>query len=145
MCNLEEFRKEARKFVRTLIPARGCATVVGLYGNLGAGKTTFAQEVGRALGVTGHMQSPTFLIIKTYNLPLTTYDKKFKRLIHIDVYRLTKGEELRKLHFEELLRDPGNLVLIEWADKVADVLPRDYIKISFEFFDEDTRKITIQK
>lgn len=115
------------------------AAVVGLYGDLGAGKTTFVQAVARSLGVSERITSPTFLIVKRYKLKV----KSFRFLIHIDAYRLKSGDELRKLGFEELLRDSGNLIFVEWADRVVDILPKKQTKLFFEFVDENTRKITI--
>jgi tRNA threonylcarbamoyladenosine biosynthesis protein TsaE len=140
--SLDDTERFATEFVEKLSINSGTgATVVGLYGNLGSGKTTFVQAVAKILGVKEHLTSPTFVIMKTYNLKPTT----FKSLVHIDAYRLKSGEELRKLGFEELLKNPGNLILIEWADLVSDILPPDHTKLKFEFVDEKTRKITYGK
>lgn len=127
--NLQEFQKTARNFALGLTPLHDSATVVGLYGNLGSGKTTFVQTVAKTLGVTETLNSPTFLIFKNY--PLNA--KRYTLLVHADAYRLKNGEELRKLRFEELLRDPANLIFVEWADRVADILPKDHQKLYFEF------------
>ncbi len=144
--NLVEFQKAAADFARGLRPVQGHATVVGLYGDLGAGKTTFVQAAAKALGVSETVNSPTFLIVKSYKLPARRLAggkvESFKTLVHIDAYRLKHSYELRKLHFVELLADPKNLILIEWADKVADLLPKDHIKLHFEFIDDTTRKVT---
>ena len=137
--NLQEFQAAAAKFAASLRPLPDRATVVGLYGDLGAGKTTFVQLVAKALRVTETLNSPTFLIMKSY--PLSTFH--FTLLTHIDAYRLKSSDELHKLHFAELLADPENLILIEWADKVADLLPKDHTKLLFEFVDEKTRKISM--
>ncbi|MES2087957.1 MAG: tRNA (adenosine(37)-N6)-threonylcarbamoyltransferase complex ATPase subunit type 1 TsaE [Patescibacteria group bacterium] len=138
--SLEDTKKFAKDFVEkisTLEKTRGGATVVGLYGNLGSGKTTFVQCVAEILGVKEHLTSPTFVILKSYKLTA----ESFKLLHHIDAYRLKDGRDLLKLRFDELLADPKNLILIEWADLVADILPNDVIKLQFEFVDEKTRKI----
>lgn len=148
--NLTEFQKEAEKFVLSLTPAVHGATVVGLYGDLGAGKTTFVQAVAKALGITETVNSPTFLIVKSYKLPFspsTSLEGEagrgcFKTVVHVDAYRLKSSEELRKLHFSELLADPRNLILVEWADRVADILPKDHTQLHFEFVDDQTRKIS---
>ncbi|MDO8482988.1 MAG: tRNA (adenosine(37)-N6)-threonylcarbamoyltransferase complex ATPase subunit type 1 TsaE [bacterium] len=137
--SLEDTKRFAKDFLEKLsVKSDGKANVVGLYGNLGSGKTTFTQCLAEILGVTEHLTSPTFVILKRFEIP----SSKFKNLIHIDVYRLKSGEELRKLGFEKLLADPTNLILIEWADLVADILPQDHLKLRFEFVDEQTRKIT---
>ncbi len=136
---LEQLQKQASTFVLGLQPFPHQATVVGLYGDLGAGKTTFTQAVAKALGVTEQITSPTFLIFKKY--PLLVTSSRYRSLVHIDAYRLKNSDELRKLRFDELLSDPTNLILVEWADKVADLLPQDHTKLHFEFVDEATRQI----
>ena len=143
---LEEFRNSATEFVHTLTPLPGRATVVGLYGDLGAGKTTFVQAAAKALGVDTHVSSPTFLILKSYPACQSAGRQlkaiSYKLLHHIDAYRLKSSSELTKLHFADLLADPHNLILVEWADKVADILPTDHTKLFFEFVDENTRHIS---
>ena len=139
--NLAEFQKAAQDFILGLKSLPERATVVGLYGDLGAGKTTFVQAAATALGVTETVNSPTFLIFKKYQLLVTS--SRYSFLVHIDAYRLKYSDELRRLRFDELLADPANLIFIEWADRVADILPPDHRKIFFEFVDEDTRSVTI--
>lgn len=139
--NLAEFQKTAAEFVLGLEPLLNRATVVGLYGDLGAGKTTFVQAAAKALGLTNHIVSPTFLIMRTYSLTSSSYAS----LTHIDAYRLEGSGELQALKFEERLKDPKGLILIEWADKVAGLLPAGHTKLFFEFVDEHTRRITVGK
>ena len=135
----EDTRRFAKDFVAGLSPKSGeRATVVGLYGNLGSGKTTFVQFVAEILGAKEYVTSPTFLIWKRFKIK----DLRFKNLIHADCYRLKNSDELRRLGFEELLREPKSLILIEWAEHVADILPLDHLKLSFEFIDDKTRKIS---
>lgn len=111
---------------------------VCLYGNLGAGKTAFSQVVGKLLGVKENMQSPTFVIQKFYE----TNDKNFKRLVHIDAYRIEESEEMISLRFQNLLDEKNILILIEWPEKIKNILPEKTLDIYFEFVDENTRKIT---
>lgn len=113
--------------------------VVGLVGDLGAGKTAFSQAVGAALGVEEIMQSPTFLIEKIYELK----EKPWKHLIHIDAYRLEKESELVSLGWNEVISSPENIILVEWADKIKSILPQDTQTIHFNFVDENTREINI--
>ncbi len=127
------------------------AVVVALNGQLGSGKTTFVQAVARSLGVKENITSPTFVIMKKYSLwgkeSINKHTDKisvghFKNLIHIDAYRLESGDELKVLDFEEIVADPRNLVLIEWADNVKDGLPTNLKKIDFEYVSENERKIS---
>ena len=136
---LEETTRLAEAFVRNIKPLKSQARIVGLHGELGAGKTAFVKGAAKALGVSGTVASPTFVIEKIYPLR----NKKFRKLVHIDVYRLSEGNELQKLNWEEISSDPGNLILLEWPERVADILPRRFKKINFEFVDETTRKIRV--
>jgi len=113
------------------------ATVVGLYGDLGAGKTAFVKEVTKITGIKENAPSPTFVILKKYK----TSDKKFKKLIHIDAYRLGDEKELKQLNWSEIIKNPENIIFVEWAERIKKSLPKDMIKIYFEFVDENTRKI----
>lgn len=137
--SLQEFNAFAREFALSLRPGKN-ATVINLSGNLGSGKTTFTQEVARSFGVVETVTSPTFVIEKIYTLPDQTV---FKHLIHIDAYRLEGERELEVLGFKELCADPHNLILVEWGERVAGLLPTDTQKISFKFVDENTREISM--
>ena len=108
------------------------ATVFALTGELGAGKTTFVQKFARACGITESVLSPTFVILKKYG-----------NLVHIDAYRLKNAQELAVLDIGELIQDPNNVIMIEWADRVKEILPADTIWIHFEHVNETTRKISV--
>ena len=119
------------------------ATIIALNGDLGSGKTTFVQAVARSLGVTGNVTSPTFVIMKKYKLASGgSNNGGFTQLIHIDAYRLEDGADLNALEFADIVADPGNLVLIEWANNVKSGLPADIEKIDFEYVGENERKIS---
>lgn len=136
--SLEQTKKAAEDFVRTLVPG-DAAAVVALQGDLGAGKTTFTQAAAAALGVTETVTSPTFVIEKIYKLS----HPHFTHLIHIDAYRLESGKELLSLGWNEIAADPTNLIFIEWPERVADILPADAKTLRFRFVDEGTREIEI--
>ena len=135
---LDEFKAEAASFVSKLMPNSDRAVIVTLSGELGAGKTTFAQTVAQTLGVTEHVTSPTFVLEKIYQLN----GKHFERLIHIDAYRLENSHELEVLGFKELLADPKNLILLEWPERVPDMIPKEAIAIRFDITGEE-RTISI--
>ncbi len=141
----ETIKKEAESFLQTLVPQK-TATVVGLYGELGAGKTTFTKALAEALGVTQTVTSPTFVIEKIYKLSDQNIGKKsnkiFRHLIHIDAYRLEESSELTALGFETIVADPQNLIIIEWAQNIEDILPKDVKKINFSVTGEHTRDIS---
>jgi len=93
------------------------------------------------LGIKETVTSPTFVIMKSYSLKPKTLNLKPNTLIHIDAYRLESGRELLNLGLEETLKDSKNLVLIEWPERVQDVLPKDLIKINFKFIGKNEREI----
>lgn len=138
----DELNMYAAAFARQVAPRADRATVVALSGDLGAGKTTFVQAVAKTLGIEENATSPTFVIQKTYRLPAEVRPPSFRRLVHIDAYRLENARELEILGFEELLRDPQNLILIEWPEKVAGLIPKDAVNIRFDIAG-DGRTISI--
>ena len=113
------------------------AVVVALLGELGAGKTSFAQQIAHLLGVTDAVTSPTFVIQKNY----ATTDADFKHLVHIDAYRIEDLAELKVLGFEKLLHKPDTLILIEWANRIESLLPQDALCVSFLHEDDSTRRV----
>lgn len=115
------------------------AGVIGLIGDLGSGKTTFTQGFAKGLGVKGNISSPTFVLEKIYELS----GKNHRHLIHIDAYRIEKPKELIELGFKNLIRDSRNIILIEWADKIKKILPKNCVKIFFSHKGKETREIRI--
>lgn len=136
--SLDEFNAEAKRFTEELTPQPTGATLVTLSGDLGAGKTAFTKAVAKTLGVSEMVTSPTFVLEKIYALP---GEKAFKRLVHIDAYRLESGAELSPLGFDEVMKDSQTLVFLEWPEKVADALPRPAAHISLTVTG-DSRKIS---
>ncbi len=123
----------------------GCGTrarVLGLRGDLGAGKTTFTQSLAKSLGVTEVVTSPTFIIEKVYQL---ASNAPFHHLVHVDAYRLESPAELAHLGFDDLLADTGNLIVVEWPERVEELLPPETIYFDFEFIDDHTRQITYEE
>lgn len=140
--NLKETESFAKNFLQSLKKDNKKAVVIGLHGNLGSGKTTFVQFIAQELGIKENITSPTFVIEKIYKVGGFKWPQK---LIHIDAYRLQKSEDLKSLGFEEILDDSEGLVLIEWPENVFDALPKNILKLEFEFVDENARKIKIIK
>ncbi len=95
------------------------ATVLTLEGDLGAGKTAFVQCLGRSLGVTEPIISPTFVVMKSYE----TTDEQFHTLVHMDAYRIESEDEVFPLHLDLLFKQPHTLCCIEWPTRIAGVLP----------------------
>jgi tRNA threonylcarbamoyladenosine biosynthesis protein TsaE len=136
--SLEETQKLAKEFVGNIKPSdKDGAFVVAMHGDLGSGKTTFVKAVAKELGIENTVTSPTFVIEKIYKLENQAYEN----LIHIDAYRLESGDELKTLGWEEVSKNPKNIIFIEWPSNVKDVLPESKQEISFKFVDENTREI----
>ena len=129
----------------------GKSIVIGLEGDLGSGKTTFLQGFARGLGIKEKILSPTFVIMKRFSIKTNTpaFAKASagrqhltpNTLYHIDCYRLEKPKELIELGLKEIIRNPKNIIAIEWADKVKKILPENTIFIKFQFIDKNKRKI----
>jgi len=110
--------------------------VVVLNGELGAGKTTFAKGVARALGVREPVTSPTFTLVQEYEAPIP--------VVHIDVYRLDRIQEVHDLGFDELL-DDDRVVLVEWGETIGPALPPELVEVRLAMGDEpDARTIDIE-
>jgi tRNA threonylcarbamoyladenosine biosynthesis protein TsaE len=112
-------------FVTEKHASLGRALIVGLSGHLGAGKTAFTKGVGKALGISEEITSPTFVIMKIY----PTENINFKKLIHIDAYRLEDKNEMEVLKLDDLKNDPANLIIIEWPENAdfTDVLDEQIV------------------
>ena len=114
------------------------AIAIALFGPIGAGKTTFAQGFAQGLGIKDKVISPTFVLMRQHPLP----DSK-KILYHLDLYRLTTEQSLSELGLNELLDDPNNIILIEWAEKIEGSLPDQTKKINFEIISLLSRRLTL--
>jgi tRNA threonylcarbamoyladenosine biosynthesis protein TsaE len=131
--------EQASKFLNSLQPDTGQASVVGFVGPLGAGKTEFIRGLLQSAGLTDPITSPTYTIETVYELP----ESEFERAYHIDAYRLGGADDLTDIGFEDRLKDEEGLILIEWADRVKDILPSYAINISITP-KQDRRVITIE-
>ncbi len=117
------------------------AHVVALSGDLGAGKTTLTQHIAHELRIGEKIQSPTFVIMKFY--PITRPKSVYKKLIHIDAYRLSKDEELKNLGWDTYLASPENLIIVEWPEHVSGCIPLDAGRIYLSHVDDETRSLEI--
>lgn len=131
--NLNETRELAKKLARRFVKKSSKrALVFGLQGELGAGKTTFIQSFAKGLGIKNKITSPSFILMK-----------KYKNLYHIDCYRIKSYKDILGLDFQEIISNPKNIVIIEWAEKIRKILPRNVIWIKFEILSKKERKIQI--
>lgn len=131
----------ARELIALTVKAQ--TNLIALIGDLGAGKTSITQEIATSLGIKENIQSPTFVLMTEYDLPPQT-QTTIKRLIHIDAYRIDRLEEATILDLNTLLKDKNNLVVIEWADKIAPILPKHYLEVQIKEV-EDKREFKIKQ
>ena len=131
---------EAARFVAGLSPRPDGATVITLSGDLGAGKTAFVKGIAKALAVREHVTSPTFVILKIYDLQR----QAFRRLVHIDAYRLKGAHHLKVLGWDALVRDPGNLICLEWPEQAGDAIPAGALRIFLRYSGEHERAISYE-
>jgi tRNA threonylcarbamoyladenosine biosynthesis protein TsaE len=126
--------REVGRAVATLLQPRD--TVI-LTGDLGAGKTTLVQGIGRGLGVVDHVASPTFTLVREYSGRLD--------VAHVDVYRLGRVQDVVDLALDEL-GGPERVLLVEWGDAVQDLLPEDRLRVQLttDRADAETRRIVIE-
>lgn len=129
----EETQALGERVGRLVVPGE----ILLLTGDLGTGKTTFVQGVGRGLDVAEQPRSPSFVIMHTY-------DGRYP-LLHVDLYRCTSPGEVRELGLEQMLEAP-RVSVVEWGEKAAPVVADDYLEVEFAWDDasEDVRTISFR-
>ena len=139
--SFKETQKIGVNFAKEILklPSQKGAVVLALYGNLGGGKTTFLQGFAKGLGVKEKILSPTFVIQKRF-----AAKKTFKNFYHIDCYRLKNEKDILELDLKNIIKNPENIVAIEWPEKIKKALPKNYIKIDFKFIDKNQREINFK-
>lgn len=123
---------------KKLAGSLGGGTVIGLIGELGTGKTIFTKGLADGLGVKNVINSPTFVLMKIYDI----IDRgNIKKLCHIDAYRIKTFNNLKAIGAEEYMKQPDTITVIEWADRVKDKLPKNTYFINFKHQGENNRLI----
>ncbi|HBB56752.1 TPA: tRNA (adenosine(37)-N6)-threonylcarbamoyltransferase complex ATPase subunit type 1 TsaE [Patescibacteria group bacterium] len=147
--NLEEFISLVQiiaknSLSRLNLDNGGGATVLALYGELGAGKTTFARAFAETLGVKEKIKSPTFIIFRKSKIENKEWSEKvFENFYHFDVYRIHNEKEILNLGWEEIISNPRNIVLVEWADKIESILPKNHIEVVLKHKEEGKREVEV--
>ena len=132
--SLDQIHEAARQFIAEM----GENTVFALYGNMGAGKTTFIKAVCEELGVSDVITSPTFAIVNEYRS-----DTAGELIYHFDFYRIKKLEEVYDMGYEDYFYS-GALCFIEWPELVEELLPGNTIKVTIEEVENGEREVTLE-
>jgi tRNA threonylcarbamoyladenosine biosynthesis protein TsaE len=164
--NAEQTRKMGEMLAKELKSGK----IICLEGELGSGKTTFAQGILKGLKVKGPYTSPTFVIMKHYkkevgskkqvasvkiplNPPLKKGEKKqaneakkpmkLSSIYHIDAYRVG-AKDILELSWEEIVKNKNNAIIIEWADRIKKIIPNSAIWIKFKWMEKNKRAISLK-
>jgi tRNA threonylcarbamoyladenosine biosynthesis protein TsaE len=135
--SIKETQKIAADLAHKIIKTQK-GVVVALEGELGAGKTVFVKGFAQALGIKSKIKSPTFVLMKKYKV------SKEVNLYHLDCYRIGGHKDLKISEFKEITQEPHNIVLVEWAERIVEILPEKHITVHIDHISENERKITIK-
>lgn len=114
--------------------------IIALSGNLGVGKTTFVQELGKVMGVKEVITSPTFTIMKKYSLENNQYDE----LVHLDLYRFESVAETKPIRLEELFTKPRTIVCVEWPEIINSEIFEPNVSLDIDIGSGEERNVVTE-
>jgi tRNA threonylcarbamoyladenosine biosynthesis protein TsaE len=122
------------------------AVVINLSGELGAGKTNFAKGFAKGLGIKEMIASPTFVILKIYEIKNNILQRAgFKNFFHMDAYRIRDQKEMGAIGFVSMAQDPSNIIAVEWGENIKELIPKDVLRVEFGQTGRGSREITISQ
>jgi len=133
--------EETAEFAAEMARITSPGTVFALHGSLGAGKSVFSRGFARGCGVKGPIPSPTFTIVQEYKISSKNQDTQ--RLYHMDLYRIQDVEAGYAFGIDEYIDDESAVKLIEWPERIEEILPEDTVNINIQHIDENKRKIVV--
>ena len=136
IANLQDINRAAEEFIQYISESDAQSNIFAFYGHMGAGKTTFVTAICKALGVEDTVNSPTFTIVNEYRAA-----KGFP-IYHFDFYRINKLQEAYEIGIDEYFGGDG-LCLIEWPEKIEELLPEDIIKVTVTPQEDGSREVEI--
>lgn len=128
--------KQTQKLGENLAKELKRGEIICLSGELGSGKTTFAQGALKGLGAKKPYTSPTFVVMKYYKV-------ESRSIYHIDVYRVGP-KDILDLGWEEIIANKNNIIIVEWAERIKNIIPKNAVWLKFEHLNENRRKISIK-
>lgn len=142
--------RQTRKLGESLAKELKGGEILALTGELGSGKTTFAQGILKGLGAKGPYTSPTFVVMKEYKLEaqnserkITAQKSRLKNVYHIDAYRVG-ARDILNLGWKEIISDKHNVIIIEWAERVKRIIPERAVWVKLEHLKDDKRKLVLK-
>jgi tRNA threonylcarbamoyladenosine biosynthesis protein TsaE len=134
---------EMKEYARKTASGLNGGDIIGLVGELGAGKTTFTQFLAEALGITQDIKSPTFILFREYAAGPDVRTRGILKLVHADAYRIEDEDELWSIGFDDIISDPETVTVIEWADRLPSMCDyQSYRELKFGFGEGEDRVIT---
>lgn len=133
--------QETQKVASDLAQKYRQGGILALSGPLGAGKTTFIQGFAKGLGIKERLISPTFVLMREYLLP----GNKNGKLYHIDLYRLEDEKQIAGLGLEEIFANTHNIILIEWAERLGNLLPDKAVRVQLKLLTENSRQVEVEE
>ncbi len=131
--------EETATFAATIAKVAKPGTLFALHGSLGAGKSVFSRGFARGLGVKGTIPSPTFTIVQEYKIDQNK--QNIKRLYHMDLYRIPDTNNALAFGIDEYIDDTDAIKLIEWPERIEEILPKNTIHITISHLEEEKREI----
>jgi len=133
--SLGQIRDAAAEFITRAGICSGERRIFAFYGSMGAGKTTFITELCAELEVDDIVNSPTFTIVNEYKT------RTGRQVFHFDFYRIEKLQEVFDMGFEEYMYDSDGICLMEWPEKIEELLPKETVKVRITELDDGSRKL----
>lgn len=133
----KETQKIAQKFAKEILPG----DIIALYGDLGSGKTIFAQGLAKGLKIKRKITSPTFVFMRSYPFKFKKQDLTF---YHLDLYRGEQEKDFARLGLEEVFQE-DSVTILEWAQNIKNSLPKKRIDVIIEKIDDTKRRIKIKR
>jgi tRNA threonylcarbamoyladenosine biosynthesis protein TsaE len=130
--------KETQRLGESFAKKLSLGDFVAFYGDLGSGKTTFIQGLAKGLGIERRIISPTFIMARHYQI-------KNGSFYHVDLYRTESKHDLLSIGLDQIIEDKTNIVALEWAEKMGEMLPSKRINIHFAYLEDNKRKIIIKR
>jgi tRNA threonylcarbamoyladenosine biosynthesis protein TsaE len=136
---ISKSEKETEKIAGKLAKKLKGGEVIGLIGDLGTGKTVFVRGLAKAFGIKKPITSPTFVLMKVYKIE--NWPLGIENFLHVDAYRLKDEKDLIEIGILDWLNKKESIIIIEWADKVKKILPKNSIIIKMKFGKKKNERI----